>query len=178
MQSQTIVCQTGRLALRHFTMEDLQPLAAMHCNPEVSRFIGGVKTLEQTRQRLLGWMEEYKRYGFAKWAVILRSTGEFIGRCGLSLEQFDDTSEWELGWTLARAYWGQGYATEAAEAAMQHCFRVLGHSRLISLIRPQNLASIRVAQRLGMQYERQVQWNGAPANLYALSAQDALRGFS
>src|SRR5579872_1504454 len=105
MQSQTIVCQTGRLALRHFTMEDLQPLAAMHCNPEVSRFIGGVKTLEQTRQRLLGWMEEYKRYGFAKWAVILRSTGEFIGRCGLSLEQFDDTSEWELGWTLARAYW-------------------------------------------------------------------------
>ncbi len=79
--------------------------------------------------------------------------------------------ERELGWTFARAYWGQGYATEAAAAAMEHCFRTLGHQRLISLIDPRNLASARVATRIGMTYERMVQWHDAPTNLYAASSQ-------
>jgi len=173
MASPIIVCETDRLRLRHFTPQDLDSLAALHRDPEVTRFIGGIKTVEQTRQRLLGWLEAYERYGFSKWAVILRSTGEFIGRCGLSVEQIEGTSERELGWTFARAHWGQGYATEAAAGAMQHCFRVLGHNRLISLIHPQNLASTRVAQRLGMKYERQVQWHDAPADLYAMSSKSA-----
>jgi [ribosomal protein S5]-alanine N-acetyltransferase len=170
MESPTVVCETSRLILRHFVWEDLSPLTAMHLDPEVSRFIGGVKTAEQTRQRLEQWIAEYQRYGFSKWAVLLRSSGELVGRCGLSLEQIDGAGEWELGWTFARAYWGKGYATEAAMAAMEHSFRVLGHKRLISLIRPGNSASVRVAERIGMSYERSVQWNGMPADLYARAA--------
>jgi len=165
-----IVCETSRLLLRQFTMDDLAPLAAMHVDPEVGRFIGGIKTPEQTRQRLEEWIGEYERYRFSKWAVILRSTGELIGRCGLSLEQIDSVSEWELGWTFARAHWGRGYATEAAAAAMQHCFHKLGLRRLISLIDPRNSASARVATRIGMAYERMVQWHDAPTQLYSASS--------
>lgn len=170
MGSPIIVCQTSRLLLRHFIMDDLESLTAMHSDPEVSRFLGGVKTPEQTRQRLLEWLDDYQRYGFSKWAVILRTTGELIGRCGLSLEQIDGIPEWELGWTFARAHWGNGYATEAARAAMEHCFKALGHKRLISLIRPGNASSVRVAERLNMNYERDVIWNGGPAHLYSKAA--------
>jgi|SRR5215813_2777003 len=148
MDAPVTVCETSRLLLRHFTAADLESLAAMHSDPEVARFIGGVKTREQTLHRLEEWMAQYQQYGFSKWAVVLRSTGELVGRCGLSPEQIDGISEWELGWTFARAHWGHGYATEAASAAMEHCFRKLGHKRLISLIRPGNLASVRVAERI------------------------------
>jgi hypothetical protein len=77
MERRNIVCETSRLILR--------------------RFIGGVKTLEQTRERLERWLDEYERYGFSKWAVVLRGGEELIGRCGLSPEQIDGADEWELG---------------------------------------------------------------------------------
>lgn len=170
MESPRIICETSRLILRHFTLDDLEALVAMHSDPEVSRFLGGVKTPEQSRQRLLEWIAEYQQYGFSKWAVVLRTTGELIGRCGLSLEEVEGASEWELGWTFARTHWGHGYATEAAAAARNHSFSKLGLQRLISLIRPGNFASIRVAERLGMTYQRIVEWNGAPAHMYLASA--------
>ncbi|HEY6252634.1 MAG TPA: GNAT family N-acetyltransferase [Candidatus Angelobacter sp.] len=166
MKSSQIISETSRLFLRHFTMDDLEALVAMHSDPEVSRFLGGVKTPEQSRERLLEWIAEYQQYGFSKWAVVLRTTGELVGRCGLSLEEVEGASEWELGWTFARAHWGHGYATEAAAAARDHSFSKLGLQRLISLIRPGNFASIRVAERLGMTYQRMVEWNGAPAHMY------------
>ncbi|HEY6348213.1 MAG TPA: GNAT family N-acetyltransferase [Candidatus Angelobacter sp.] len=170
MESPRIICETSRLILRHFTLDDLEALVAMHSDPEVSRFLGGVKTPEQSRQRLLEWIAEYQHYGFSKWAVVLRTTGELIGRCGLSLEEVEGASEWELGWTFARTHWGHGYAPEAAAAARDHSFSKLGLQRLISLIRPGNFASIRVAERLGMTYQRIVEWNGAPAHMYLASA--------
>jgi RimJ/RimL family protein N-acetyltransferase len=79
MERRNIVYETSRLILRQFTRDDLGPLAAMHLDAEVARFIGGVKTLEQTREKLEQWLAEYDRYGFSKWAVILRS-GEDIDR--------------------------------------------------------------------------------------------------
>lgn len=170
MEKGRIVAETSRLLLRRFTLDDLEPLAALHMDPEVCRYIGGVKTPEQSRRKLEEWIADYERYGFAKWAVVLRSTGEFIGRCGLELEQVEGVDEWELGWTFARRFWGQGYATEAASAALHYWFHVLKKPRVISLIRPPNLASRRVAQRLGMKYDRTVQWGGAEAEMYVALA--------
>lgn len=169
MESPRLIWQTARLLLREFTMDDLGPLTSMHLDPEVSRFIG-LRTPEQTRERLCEWIAAYESLGFSKWAVVLRETGELVGRCGLTFEQFDGTSEPELGWTFARAHWGHGYATEAAAAAMKHSFQVLGFRRIISLIDPQNFASERVALRLGMSFERRVEWRGVPTNLYAKSS--------
>jgi [ribosomal protein S5]-alanine N-acetyltransferase len=162
-----LVCETERLQLRQFTLEDLAALDAMHSDPEVGRFIGGVRTLERTRQNLQQWLHEYQHYGYSKCAVVLRSTGELIGRCGISVENIEGEDERELGWTFARSQWGHGYATEAAAAAMSYCFRMLRLPRLISLIDAQNFASARVATKLGMNLERMVEWHGQPTNLYA-----------
>jgi ribosomal-protein-alanine N-acetyltransferase len=168
MQSPRVICQTDRLLLREFTMDDLEPLTAMHLDPEVTRFIG-LRRPEQTRNNLQEWIAAYTSIGFAKWAVVLRKTGELIGRCGMTVEEYEGISEPELGWTFARAHWGHGYATEAAAAAMKHWFENLRFRRIISLIDPQNFASERVAVRLGMTLERQVKWKDKPVNLYAKS---------
>jgi len=152
-------------------MDDLEPLTAMHLDPEVTRFIG-LRTPEQTRNGLMEWIAAYRSLGFAKWAVVLRESGELIGRCGMTPEAYEGVSEPEpeLGWTFARAHWGHGYATEAAIAALKHGFNNLQLHRIISLIDPGNLASERVAMRIGMAFERQVRWKDKPANLYVKSA--------
>ena len=170
MNSGRIICESGRLVLRQFTMDDLEPLAAMHSDSDVCRFIGGVKTREQSREKLEEWIAEYTKYGVSKWAVMLRSTGEFVGRCGFSPEQIEGIQEWELGWTFARRFWGKGYATEAATAAMKYWFDVLKKPRLISLVHPLNQASVRVAMRLGMTLDRTVQWHDSETNLYVALA--------
>jgi ribosomal-protein-alanine N-acetyltransferase len=172
MQSPRVICRTDRLFLREFTRDDLEPLTAMHLDPEVCRFIG-LRTPEQTRDELMKWIAAYSSLGFSKWAVVLRETGELIGRCGMTPEEYDGgISEPELGWTFARAHWGNGYATEAAAAAMKHGFGDLQLRRIISLIDPQNLPSERVAMRIGMAFERQVQWKDKRTNLFAKSAND------
>jgi RimJ/RimL family protein N-acetyltransferase len=108
-----IVCQTERLILRHFTEEDLEPLAVIHADPDVMRFFGGARTVAQTRARLFDFLSAYKRVGLSKWAVVLRNTGELIGRCGPAIEPIEGVEEVELGYDLAKRYWGQGLATEA-----------------------------------------------------------------
>jgi RimJ/RimL family protein N-acetyltransferase len=165
VESPRVICLTSRLLVREFTMNDLEPLTAMHLDPEVTRFIG-LRTPEQTHKGLREWIAAYRSLGFAKWAVVSRETGELIGRCGMTIEEYEEISEPELGWTFARAHWGFGYATEAAAAVMKHWFEVLMFRRIISLIDPQNLASARVAARIGMTFERQVQWKGKPTNLH------------
>jgi ribosomal-protein-alanine N-acetyltransferase len=165
VESPRLICQTSRLVVREFTMNDLEPLTAMHLDPEVCHFIG-LRTPEQTRNGLIEWIAAYRSQGFAKWAVVSRETGQLIGRCGVTPEEYERISEPELGWTFARAHWGFGYATEAAAAVMKHWLEVLKFPRIISLIDPQNVASQRVAERIGMIFERQVQWKAKPANLF------------
>ena len=165
MELPRLICQTSRLLVREFTMDDLEPLTAMHLDPEVCRFIG-LRTPEQTRNGLIEWIAAYRSLGFANWAVVLRETGQLIGRCGMTPEEYEGISEPELGWTFARAHWGFGYATEAAAAVMKYWFEVLKSHRIISLIDPQNVASQRVAERIGMIFDRQVQWKAKATNLY------------
>jgi len=81
-----IVSETPRLVLRRFTPDDADALAVIHADPVVAEFIGGVVTPEQTRARVAGFLDDYARWGFSKWAVVLKSTCELIGRCGPVLE--------------------------------------------------------------------------------------------
>jgi RimJ/RimL family protein N-acetyltransferase len=165
-----VICQTGRLVLRRFTLADLEPLAAIHADPDVMRFFGGPRTVEQTRRRLLDFLDAYERVGFSKWAVVLRETGELVGRCGPAVEHVEGGSEVELGYDLAKRFWGQGFATEAAAASLDHCFSVLGLTRVVSIIHPDNTASVRVARKLGMTEERAVVWRDQSLRLYAKSS--------
>jgi ribosomal-protein-alanine N-acetyltransferase len=165
-----VICETERLVLRRLTLADLDALAAIMADPEVTRFFpGGPRTREQTRARLDDFLRDYDRVGFSKWAIVLRSSGELIGRCGPAIQPIDGAHEVEIGYDLARHHWGRGLATEAARAAVEHCFAVLGMTRVISIIDPNNAPSVRVAQRLGMTYERDVEWREATFRLYSKS---------
>ncbi len=169
-----VLLQTERLFLRHFHILDQEPMYRVFGDAEVMRFGDGVQTKAWVHRWLTTCLEQYyQQWGFGPYAVVERSQREVIGYCGLFF--FPDVGGQpaiELGYRFARAWWGAGYATEAARAVREFAFHTLGMQRLIAIIDPHNVASIRVAQKLGMQYEREVMFEGYthPDHVYVISA--------
>ena len=139
-----VILETERLLLRLFREDDFPEYREMCADPEVMRFLGG-----QTLNELEAWRHmafligHWQLRGYGIWAVEERASGRLVGRIG-----FMNPAGWpgfELGWTLARASWGKGYATEGARRALQHAFTELDRDHVISLIDPLNVASIKVA---------------------------------
>ena len=156
---QTKVLETGRLLLRHLAPDDLDDLFALYREGEVTQYIPDApKNCEETKAEL-EWIINvyYGQYGFGLWATILKETGAFIGRCGLIPWTLDGGEEVEVAYALKRKYWGQGLATEAAQAIAQYGFEHLHFSRLICMITSENHASIRVARKIGMAFEKEVE---------------------
>ncbi|RAM53471.1 MAG: GNAT family N-acetyltransferase [Hapalosiphonaceae cyanobacterium JJU2] len=152
-----IVIETPRLILRHFTLDDIDELAAIYADPVVMKFYPKPYTREQTQQQVERIMNMYKERGWSLWATIYKADQKLIGRCGLMLQLVDEQQEVEIGYLLAKEYWGQGLATEAAIACRNYGFQELGLNRLISLIDPRNIASQKVAIKNGMKYEKNAQ---------------------
>ena len=117
-------------------------------------------------------LERYRSDGYGLFAVVLKSTGEVIGDCGLVRQEVEGESMLEAGYHLRRDHWGQGYATEAARACMEYAFRQLAAEKVVSLIAPENVPSRRVADRNGMHAERQVVFRGRPHLLYAMTREE------
>jgi RimJ/RimL family protein N-acetyltransferase len=133
------------------------------------RFITGVPLSREDAWRQMAMLIGHAELrGYGMWALEERATGAFIGRAGLHFP--DGWPEPEVGWVLARDFWGRGLAHEAAQAALGHAFGVLGWSRAISLIHPENLRSIRLAERLGERHETEIDVRGHRVGLYAVSA--------
>jgi RimJ/RimL family protein N-acetyltransferase len=159
---------TDRLLLRMFREEDLDAYAAICADAEVMRYLGEGKTLtrgEAWRQMAM-ILGHWQLRGYGLWAVEERATGALVGRLGFF--QPEGWPGFELGWMLRRASWGQGYATEGARRALAHAFTDLGRDRVISLIRPDNRASVRVAARLGERLEGPTTLFGQDALVYAI----------
>jgi RimJ/RimL family protein N-acetyltransferase len=139
---------TERLVLRMFRDSDTDAYAEMVADPEVMRFLGGKPmTREEAWRSMAMVVGHWHLRGYGFWAVEERASGALVGRVGCWRPE-----GWpgvEVGWTLRRAYWGRGYATEAARASLDYAFETLNQTRVISLIAPENVASIRVAERLG-----------------------------
>ncbi len=139
---------TERLLLRGLRQEDFEAYAHFLTDPEVTRFLSGNPVSRIDAWRSLAVMiGHWALRGYGMWAVERRSDGVFVGRVGLW-----NPEGWpglEVGWTLGKEFWGQGYATEAARAAMDFAFLTQDISRLLSVIDIDNLASQRVAERLG-----------------------------
>ena len=156
---------TERLRLRPLTGADTDWWVRLHADEEVSRFVGAY-TREQAAARLHDIQQQWTERGHGLCAVELRSTGQVIGRSGLNWwQQFDET---EIGWTFARAHWGHGYATEAAQAVLAWGFGTLGLKRITAMIHHGNSASVAVAQRLGFTRLREDTVLGRPCIVYAL----------
>lgn len=165
------ILETKRLILRPLTMDDLDALFALYRDPEIRKYFPeGTLTYEETKEEL-EWIIDvyYGKYGFGLWATIHKETGEFIGRCGLLPWTIDGRSEVEVAYLLAKEYWGQGLGTEVAQAILQYGFEQLNLSRLICMADPENQASRRVAEKMGMTLEREEEIEGYPTALYSRS---------
>ena len=139
--------ETPRLILRPPRADDLDPLAAMMLDEPTARFIGGTMPRAVCWRQLMTMIGAWHAQGFAMFSVIEKESGRWIGRVGpWQPEGWPGT---EIGWAIARQFWGRGYAGEAAAAATDWAFDTLGWSNVIHSIAPANLASQRVAQKLG-----------------------------
>ena len=151
------------------SLADLDFIAALLSDPEVMRFYPRVLSREEAQ----GWIERqrqrYAAHGHGLWLIQDRQTGEPVGQVGLLRQRVDGREEPEVGYLLHRPFWGRGYATEAARATRDHAFHVLGHPHVISLIRPENLPSQRVARRLGMAPLRSTTFAGLEHLVFAVS---------
>jgi RimJ/RimL family protein N-acetyltransferase len=165
-----VALETPRLLLRKLRESDWEPYAAMCADPEVMRYLGTGVTLgrDDAWRSISGMLGHWQLRGYGMWALESRETGEFLGRAG-----FLDPPGWpgfELGWVLAKPHWGRGYAIEAARVALRHAFDVLRKDRVISLIRPANGRSIRVAEALGETLAGEVDLLGSKSLVYEIRA--------
>ena len=164
------ILETDRLILRHLVPEDLDQLFALYSDQETRRYFPeGTLTYEETKEELewfLNGHPEHPELGL--WATIQKETNQFIGRCGLLPWTIDGRTEVEVAYLLDKAYWRQGLGTEAAQAIARYGFEQLHLPRLICLIDRQNQASIKVAQRIGMTFEKEGVDEVGPFLLYAM----------
>jgi RimJ/RimL family protein N-acetyltransferase len=161
--------ETARLLLRPFRKTDFEDYAALYADPEITRHFGsGPEPWDRPRAwRHLAFQQGcWLLRGIGMWAVELRETGDFLGAIGFSAPE--GWPGFELAWTLARLWWGHGYATEGAREALAYAFYVLAEDRVISLIAPENRASIRVAERIGERLERRIQHLGREMLCYGI----------
>jgi ribosomal-protein-alanine N-acetyltransferase len=154
------VLQTERMVLRRMEMADVDDLMGIFSDPMAMRYYPGTKNRQEAEEWVRRILGSYRDYGFGLWVAVLENSGEFAGQCGLTVQEVEGKDEVEIGYLFLRKFWGRGLATEAARAARDHGFHTLGYERLVSLIDPGNLASRRVAERVGLTLEKKVwKWN-------------------
>jgi RimJ/RimL family protein N-acetyltransferase len=168
------VIETERLLLRKPRVEDAAGLLEAFADPEAMRYIGDGSTtdLAGAEQAVERWLERWESWGIGMFVVERKEDDRVLGRAGFlrwdpQTWQLGGT-ETEIGWGLAREHWRHGYATEAALALRDWALGDRGLSRLISLIQHGNVPSVRVAEKLGERYERDVEVRGLPTWLYAV----------
>ena len=164
-----VVLETPRMRLRQMGMSDVDHLLGIFADPEAMRYYPGTKDAAETRSWIRWNLDSYQTHGFGLWLASLKSTHEFAGQCGLTIQEVEGRQEVEIGYLFLRALWGQGLATEAARACRDHGFAHLGLARLISLIDVRNVASRRVAEKVGMRLEREITKWGKAVCLYAIA---------
>ncbi|MCU6793864.1 GNAT family N-acetyltransferase [Paenibacillus sp. WQ 127069] len=150
-----MILETSRLYLRHYINEDIHALHPMFSDPETMKFYPSHFSFDQTQQWISRNMTRYDKDGFGLWAVCLKETDGCIGDCGLVKQQINDKTEIEIGYHISKGHWSKGYASEAALACKEYGFYQIGLSRLISIIAPGNIASIRVAEKIGFSKEEE-----------------------
>jgi RimJ/RimL family protein N-acetyltransferase len=176
-----VILETERLVLRRPEAEDAPDYAAIWGDSEVVRFLSGRTWTPAEAEAAIGRMQRHwDWYGIGLFTVVRKEDERIVGRVGFLVwderwqnghrEQIEP-HETEIGWTLGREFWNQGYATEGALACRDYAFGRLGLTRVISLIASPNTASIRVAEKIGESFERRIRGGffRYPVDLYSLN---------
>jgi RimJ/RimL family protein N-acetyltransferase len=166
---ETAPIETRRLCLRVFELADVDALANINRDPEVMRHTGDGNPVsrEETEKRLHAYIKHWRAHGFGLRAAIHKSDRAFIGFCGLQFVV--GTQEIEIGFRIAKQYWGRGLATEATRAVLRQAFEILGLERVIGLAQPANVASHRVLEKSGLKHEKNAYYYGHLVRYYAIA---------
>ncbi len=170
------ILETERLALRQLSPADAPFILDLLNQPSFLRFIGDrkVRTLADAENYIRnGPVKSYARFGFGLWLVELKDTPVPVGICGLIKR--DELPDVDVGYAFLPQFWGKGYASEAASAAVAYGRNVVRLERILAIVAPDNERSIKVLERIGLHYERDIVWpaDGANLKVYALAGQAA-----
>ena len=166
-----VVLETERLVLRRMSMDDFPAMRRIHGDAELMWVYGGVFDEDGTR----AWMQRnFDRYrdapmGLGFWAITLKDAGDVIGAGGCVWQETDRGVELEVGYQIRRDHWKRGYATEMARACIDYGFAMTEVDHIISLIRPDNAASRKVAEKNGLVVDREFDWKGIPHLVYVMT---------
>lgn len=155
-----IIVETPRLYLRKFVPEDTLWLAEIYADIEVMRYIATGVTIpaELVKRGIERRIKNYDDGKYPEGVMISKAENMPIGHCGFSLLQ--DKSDVEIAYLLDKPYWGKGYASEIASAMLRYGFDKLGYERIVGMVYPQNIASAKVLEKIGMTYEKEIEfWN-------------------
>ncbi len=145
-----MILETKRLYMREMNRSDFDPICKILQDEETMYAYEGAFSDDEVWEWIDRQILRYDKLGYGLWAVILKESGELIGQCGLTMQQWKDREVLEIGYLFRREYWHKGYAIEAARACRQYAFEELGAEEVCSIIRDTNTASQRVALRNGM----------------------------
>jgi [ribosomal protein S5]-alanine N-acetyltransferase len=152
----TTVLETARLRLREMAEADVHDVYLLNSSPNVMQYLGAERILSSLEEALeflrVRIFPQYQKYGIGRWAVILKDNDLFIGWCGLKYDPA--ANEYDLGYRFIENYWGKGYATEAARGVIEYCRQHLIGKRIVGTALIENIASIRILEKIGMQFER------------------------
>lgn len=161
--------KTSRLLLRHFTHNDADALYRLYSQPELFKYMSNQKPLlrKETGAFINALALNWKQYHFGVWAVVDKKHKKVIGHCGLKFLEY--TEEVQIGYLLAKSYWGRGLATEAAEAALRFGFETAKLERIVAIAKHENIASRRVMEKLGMKYEKDAYYYNNDVVYYSIT---------
>ncbi|MBX9585945.1 MAG: GNAT family N-acetyltransferase [Gammaproteobacteria bacterium] len=148
----TTIIETERLILRAWEKEDAEGFFQINQDPKVIEFLRGPLTMDQVNDFISAVNSQGENYGYTLWAACLKETGELIGFIGLNYTDWEShfTPAVEVGWRLGSQYWGKGYATEGAKAALDYGFKKCDLKEIVSFTVPANIRSIRVMEKIGL----------------------------
>ncbi|MEZ5016434.1 MAG: GNAT family N-acetyltransferase [Flavipsychrobacter sp.] len=160
------IATTERLLINTWQQTDIPHYAALVSNPEVMRYIGDghTPTYEEAKAYVLKSMKSYEDNGWSRFPIFLKETEELIGFCGyMAIDNRID-----FGWRLAQQHWGKGYATEAAKAVLKLGINLFHFPEITCVVYQENIASIRVIEKLGIPFDKDITLNGNQAKQYVL----------
>jgi [ribosomal protein S5]-alanine N-acetyltransferase len=164
------ILSTNRLVIRQLKPEDHEALSVTLADPLVMRFSAhGPHSPLETFHFIKHCRSNYFNSTPGMWAACLRETKTLLGYTGFFLQEVDGRETWELSYRLAQKYWGYGYATEAASGLRDWFFEQTENDAFISIIQPENMASIRVARKIGMNFRDHNVFMGLPVRIYQIT---------
>ncbi|MCX8525014.1 GNAT family N-acetyltransferase [Chryseobacterium formosus] len=163
------ILETKRLLLREFEISDAESLYELNLNPSVIKYTGNsaFKDIDEAKEFLENY-SDYQRNGYGRWAVIYKSTNQFLGWCGLKYdEKLDET---DIGFRFFEHFWNQGFATESAKACIDYGFEELNLKTIVGRAMKENLASIKVLEKIGLQFNLSFDFDGKEGVIYRIDS--------